>query len=308
MISVIVPVYNAEEYLSECIDSLIGQSYKDIEILLVDDGSKDASKAICEQYAEKDARVHVFSQANAGVSVARNKGLQEAKGEYVCFIDADDAVAHDYLKILYNLSQNGDFGLCSYGRDIKLLGQDGNKTKYYDTHDFIRRIFDESIKHPNIWIMLFKSTIIRNNQIAFTPGCVRNEDTEFYIKYMIHEHQIAVSNYKGYYYRDTPDSAAHKFNRKSLTFIDADQRISELLVKEGIMQPDNLIVPASVQYFVYQTASQKNKEIYNLLHNGYHVLSMMRKMTKHPRLSRKGVAFAYILLGRNLFFKLLSLL
>lgn len=306
MISVIVPVYNAEAYLGECVESLMRQTLNDIEILLINDGSIDNSAVICEKYSALDNRIRFFNQPNAGVSVARNKGLQEAKGEYVCFVDADDVVASNFLQTLFDMSGCGDFAICGYTRNQSILGQKGSTVKYYDTKSFIIQIFDESLVHPNIWMMMFKNAIIQKKKISFTPGCVRNEDTEFYIKYMIHENRIAVSDYKGYFYRDNPNSAVHKFNEKSLTFIEADQRISDELVKAGIMNNNNLIVPASVQYFIYQTARQKNIEIYDKVHELYDVQLMMRRMIRHTRYSRKGVALAYLFLGRKYFFKLLS--
>lgn len=98
-ISVIVPIYKAEKTLSKCISSILEQSLPDFELLLIDDGSSDASSSICEDWADRDERIRVFHQQNAGVSAARNKGLVEATGEYVCFVDSDDWVKTDYLKI-----------------------------------------------------------------------------------------------------------------------------------------------------------------------------------------------------------------
>ena len=176
----------------------------------------------------------------------------------------------------------------------------------YEAKDFIRHILNESIEHPNICMMLFKNSIIQAKQLNFTVGCVRNEDTEFYMKYLVNETKVRVSDYKGYYYRDNENSAAHIFNVKSLTFIEADARISKFLVENNVIGNDNHIVPASVQYFVYQTARQGNKELYDYIHEHYDVKSMMKKMTSFPRLARKGVAYCYLLLGRTLFYQLLS--
>ena len=307
MISIIVPVYNAEKYLAECLNSLLNQTYKDIEIILINDGSTDGSGIICEQYEKKDSRILYIHQENSGVSVARNSALDVVQGDYVCFVDSDDTVAPDYLQSLVNLSKGGAFAICGYTRKQKSLGEKETSVKEYDVKNYIIQIFGESVIHPNIWMMLFRNNIIQNNNIRFTPGCIRNEDTEFYIKYMTFEKSIVVSNYKGYFYRDNPNSAVHKFNEKALTFIEADQRISDYLIDKRFVGEDNLIVAASVQYFAYQTARQKNREIYDLLHERYEVQQMMKRMMKHSRLSRKGVAFVYLLLGRNMFYKMISL-
>ena len=154
--------------------------------------------------------------------------------------------------------------------------------------------------------MLFKNNIIQTQHLNFTLGCVRTEDMEFYIKYLIYERNVLVSDYKGYYYRDNVTSAMYKFNKKTLSSIDANQRISELLINEKIIDKNNLIVPASVQYFIYQTAKQSNKDLYDYIHTLYDVKPIMIKMRKHPRLSRKCVSFVYCILGRKVFFRLLS--
>ena len=100
MISVIVPVYKVEPYLRQCVDSILGQTYRDIEVLLIDDGSPDRCGEICEEYAGKDARVRVFHTENNGLSSARNLGLREAKGEYIGFVDSDDWIDPDMYEIL----------------------------------------------------------------------------------------------------------------------------------------------------------------------------------------------------------------
>ena len=99
-ISVIVPVYNTEKYLRRCIDSVLAQTYQDFELLLIDDGSKDSSGAICDEYAAKDARVRVFHKENGGVSSARNLGLDNARGEWVTFVDSDDYIEKKLSQVL----------------------------------------------------------------------------------------------------------------------------------------------------------------------------------------------------------------
>lgn len=99
-VTIIVPVYNVEKYLTCCIGSILSQSFKDFELLLIDDGSSDLSGEICDDYVEKDARIRVFHKENGGVSSARNLGLENAQGEWICFIDSDDWVEVDFLKEL----------------------------------------------------------------------------------------------------------------------------------------------------------------------------------------------------------------
>ena len=306
MISIIVPIYKAEQYLRDCLVSIKKQTYSDFEAICVNDGSPDNSADICQEFVNNDSRFIFINKENGGVSSARNRALKEAKGEYVCFVDSDDVIEPHFLEHLINLSRDGAFSVCSYSRDISRLTPDATNVIEYEAKDFIRHILNESIEHPNICMMLFKNSIIQTTHLDFTLGCVRNEDTEFYMKYLVNETKVRVSDYKGYYYRDNENSAAHRFDIKALTFIEGDARISKILVENNIIADDNHIVPASVQYFVYQTARQGNKELYDYIHEHYDVKPMMKKMTSFPRMVRKGVAYCYLFLGRSLFYNFIS--
>lgn len=304
MISVIVPVYNVELFLSECIDSLLNQTYKDFEVILVDDGSSDGSKEICELYAQKDTRLHYIHQENAGVSAARNVALEVVKGEYVCFVDADDVVAPDYLNHLFFLSKDGDFPVCGYTKDINLLGQKSDRTAKYEARDYITRVLFETVDHPNLWMMLFKNRIIQDNKLRFDEGCFRNEDTDFFIHYLLYEKIVKVSNYKAYFYRSNPDSIMRRpVSIKSLTSIEASHRMNELMVEKGVISDSEILLSNGVLKYVYATARQKNKNLYEYLHNYYNVRAAMKKMLAFPRLSKKMVALSYLLLGEDLFYK-----
>lgn len=305
MISIVVPVYNMEAYLPECLASIVAQRCQDFEVLLVDDGSKDNSLAVCQEWAAKDARFRVFSQENAGVSVARNRALEEAKGEYVCFVDADDAIAPDYLALLLELTRDGSFPLCWYTRDKATLGADGGKLDRYEAKQFIRYVVTDVLNHANLWMMLFKRDIIREHGIRFTPGCVRNEDTEFYIHYLLYEQKVVVSDYKGYYYRPNPTSVMKKpMSVRALTSIEAAERINKMLFDAGIIDDDKLILSDSVLIYAYSISKHQSKEVYAILHERYDVKAAMKKMLlSFPRRKKKFVAITYLLLGRKAFFR-----
>ena len=133
-ISIIVPVYNSEKYLGACIDSILAQSYRDFELILVDDGSRDSSPRICDDYAQKDSRVKVIHKANGGVSAARNDGLDIAKGEYVTFIDSDDWVEGEYLE---TLSKFGKYDIVFFSH--RLIYEDGYNSEFiFDAKEGIK--------------------------------------------------------------------------------------------------------------------------------------------------------------------------
>ncbi len=116
LISVIIPVYNVEKFINSCLDSIINQTYKNLEIILIDDGSTDNSGKICDEYKNQDNRIIVIHKENAGVSVARNTGVEYSSGEYYCFIDSDDSVTDNYIELLYNAitEHDADISCCSF--------------------------------------------------------------------------------------------------------------------------------------------------------------------------------------------------
>lgn len=309
MISIIVPVYNASKYLDDCLRSIQNQSYINFEVLCIDDGSEDDSADVIIRYVASDSRFKLYQQKNAGVSAARNLGLKNADGEYISFVDSDDMIGPNYLENLLALSNDDSLAICGYTRDILQLNHNNGKIKKYQTQDYIRHIFNEDIEHPNICMMLFKKSIIQMHHLNFTVGCVRNEDTEFYIKYMIHERNVSISNYKGYYYRPNPTSVMSlPITLNSLTSIEASQRMNKLLYDKKIIDSDKIIYSNGILVYVYATAKQKQQCIYDYLHEKYNVRCAMVAMLKHTRLIKRLVALTYILLGRKLFYMVVSLI
>lgn len=168
MISVIVPVYNCQTYIKKCVESILAQSYKDFELLLIDDGSKDASGVICDEFSKKDERVKVIHKANTGAGKARNDGIDLAKGEFIAFVDSDDFVSPFYLQTLFEAIQenDADIAMCEYERlyDEEISWQKPEKKNI--------EIFDENNKfdvylNPKYGVgpicKLVKAQIVKNN-------------------------------------------------------------------------------------------------------------------------------------------------
>ncbi len=201
LVSVIVPVYNTENYIGRCINSILQQSYSFFELLLIDDGSSDDSGLIVEEYAKKDSRIHVFHQVNAGVSAARNLGIKEAHGEYVTFIDSDDYINKDCLLNL--VVPDYDLVIGSSARIIASL------PPYEDEFFLGKHMVGEAImKYTSLAALyisvakLYKTSIIRQHQILFDSNLYTCEDTMFVCSYLLHVDRIKVSSYIGYIYRD----------------------------------------------------------------------------------------------------------
>lgn len=211
LISIIIPVYNVERYLSECLDSVLAQNIEDFELILVNDGSTDSSGKICDAYAEIDNRIRVFHQANAGSSTARNLGISKAQGKYICFIDSDDTVTPHYLaSFLPGINQDAD--LCVQGLLEHIAGEITYEKKFVEQyHASVVSALDAGMLHFRGPVCkLFCADIIRKNNIAFPKHIVYGEDAVFFYNYLSHISTIFTSAECCYYYRKGIDSVTRR--------------------------------------------------------------------------------------------------
>lgn len=212
-ISVIIPVYNVEKYLCECLDSVLAQTYTNLEIVLVDDGSTDSSGTICDKYAGKDSRIHVIHQKNGGLSAARNAGLNMAKGEYIAFVDADDLIHPQFLELMLNgIRQSGcPLSICCFRRFWK---EEAIEFEHYDVIDFpnwsktallaMLNDFhnDEALPAVVAWSKLYRAELFQN--IRFPLG--KWHEDEFIAHHILAQCDGAVFIQKPLYgYRQNPD-------------------------------------------------------------------------------------------------------
>ena len=201
LLSIIVPVHNTAPWLRRCLDSLVGQTYRDLEIICVNDGSTDASGAILDEYAARDARIKVIHQKNAGVSAARNRGLDAATGAYVTFVDADDWVEPDaYEKVVSVFSDSVD--LVCFGVDVE--GVDDSGLEEYcnlmpDTEMGLSPRFIAGM-NTSVWNKVYRVDIIRKHAVRFPEGQAYGEDVAFVCCYAsVGKHVVGVSD-KLYHY------------------------------------------------------------------------------------------------------------
>ena len=180
LISIIVPVYNVEKYFDECVKSILNQSYKNIEIILVNDGSTDNSGNLCDNYATIDPRIKVIHKENGGLSDARNFGMKNANGEYFSFIDSDDYIDKYFIENLYNalISQGDDckISMCRFTRNINDFSNDKSIANKVDSNEVLKDILyqnDDSLYSVAAWNKLYHKTVF--NSIIFPKGFI-NED------------------------------------------------------------------------------------------------------------------------------------
>ena len=190
-LSIIVPVYNTEPYLARCVESILSQSFAYFELLLIDDGSTDGSGSMCDEYAEKDKRVRVFHKENGGVSSARNLGMQEAQGEWVCFVDSDDELLPDGLRTMVDgISEEVDMVMAGY---YELVGETLlTDTLCYEADGMIDQNKALLMMYPSAdmpymgypWGKLFKRDLVSGKAISFDEHIRIKEDTLFVVEYL----------------------------------------------------------------------------------------------------------------------------
>ncbi|MBP5776171.1 MAG: glycosyltransferase family 2 protein [Prevotella sp.] len=197
-VSVIVPVYNTKDYLTRCVDSLLCQSFSDFELLLIDDGSTDGSSELCDAFQAKDSRVRVFHQQNGGVSAARNYGVQQAQGEWICYVDSDDEVRCEYLQdmvsavdaedllVMGNISDPRLKGFLT--EDVSLQGQE--MVRYLLSHHIL------NLSGPVA--KLFNRNVLLKHDIHFPTGIHYAEDMIYYFRYLNHVSQVALRQSENY--------------------------------------------------------------------------------------------------------------
>lgn len=199
-VSVTVPVYNTSQYLRKCLDSLANQTLKDIEIIIVDDGSKDDSGKICDEYASRYANFRVIHQKNGGLAVARQTGLDAARGEYVIVCDSDDWVEPDMYGALYSeaVRSGADMVICGYTAEYD-DGRSINTQTWFDNLDWkahLKEIFNTS--YHNSWARLVRRKLFTENNIVYEPGINMAEDA--FILYKLMKAKPKISQIKGYFY------------------------------------------------------------------------------------------------------------
>ena len=219
-VSIIVPVYNAERFISACIDSIINQSYTNIELILVIDGSPDNSASICYKYEKKDKRVIVIEKENGGVSSARNVGILKATGDYISFVDADDEIAPTMIEKMMACIKKIHGDLCICGFEVKGANNVLNDTEslvrlpeIINKETLIQAIIDTSKKRIMGYALrcLYRRNVIIDNSIIFPEKIKISEDYMFFLNYAVHANIICVLPEELYYYKINDSSATAKY-------------------------------------------------------------------------------------------------
>lgn len=244
LVSVVIPVYNVEQYLEECFSSVVKQSYENIEIILVDDGSTDASGELADTLAAKDSRAFVIHKKNGGLSDARNTGISIAKGEYITFVDSDDWIDVEFIDKLAQLviSQGADVAQCDNTRDEGALQRGSGDTFVLNGKDAFKELIKFKTVSPTAWGKLYKTALFKNNNLKFPTGRL-HEDTAILYKLVYLAKKVAFINEALYYYRLNANSimtaSYTELHYSSVTLY--HEELDEFILEHQILLQDNLL-------------------------------------------------------------------
>lgn len=271
--SIIVPIYNAEQYLPRCLESILSQSYKNIELILVNDGSKDKSLEICRKYESKDKRIVVLNIENSGPGVARNKGIEIATGGYIVFVDADDYIDHCAVETLIKIAIEGEYDIVSashYRVDREITVSKNN----YETGKIsgsghakeIKRynLFKTSSSFGYVWGKVYKASFIEDNKVKFSDQrAVFLEDTLFNLKLISYNPKYYVLNQPLYYYNVYEDSLSNKKEDITDRVIKMLEDYGEFLREENVYNENlDLFVPLAsrtIAWSLFKTMENSSK-------------------------------------------------
>lgn len=282
-ITVIIPVYNVQDYIERCIKSIKDQTYKQYECIIVDDGSKDNSKQLIQDIIQSDARFKYLYQKNSGPSVARNSGMKEASGEFLVFVDADDYVANNYLEKLYqNIKKEKDLVCCAYldiSKNGKVFIND------FSVNNFSKENLVECVMKGTggvLWGKIFKTNIIKNNEIKFDEKLFMSEDMIFILEYLKYVKKWDVTNEALYCYNRLNETGiSRNINYTYISnYVKLNKELEKRLLELNInyVKINDLIEKRMIR-FIYQsilseiksnsTLQERKKKIEDIMNDKY---------------------------------------
>lgn len=285
MISVIVPVYNVEKYLEECLDSIQDQTYSDIEVILVNDGSTDSSKEICEKYCIQDSRFKLINQTNQGQSVARNMGVVASAGEFIAFVDSDDIIRQDYLEELMRyMSEDVDIVESEFTVQKKEFFNENNKeiTVIFegDSEEAVKAV-PKHVLSVNPVTKLYRRSIVE--AVPYLEGLIF-EDIFSGIGMLKYIRRIIKLDYVGYYYRQHGTSTMHRtFTSKNLDVFTVSDKLVEIYSDREELLPyigSYLVHVTTMHYQDYIRKGNPYAKVYN------------QKLTEYVTLTKKNQELA----------------
>lgn len=279
IISVIVPVYNVEKYLKKCLNSIVNQTYMNLQIILIDDGSKDKSSEICDLFAMQDKRIVVVHRKNGGISKARNSGLDLVQGKYIVFVDSDDYIDNTMIEFLYKgIKENeADYAVCGFAtvtdkneiiKEYKPIGEVLSGKNALKMHYFAE---EYQVNYVTPWAKIFKREVW--NEIRFVEN-ICFEDIEIMPRILFNCNKVVTINKIGYYYVQHESSVMHNLSLREKMYkdsIDIFEKHILLYQKEGIIELRNeviqllldKIIVSDIHNSIPECLVRESKKLYN---------------------------------------------
>lgn len=297
LITVIIPVYNVEKYLNKCMESVVNQTYKSLEILLIDDGAKDSSGFMCDSWAERDSRIKVIHKENGGLSSARNCGLDQAHGNYIMFVDSDDFMSEDIVSILYEdiKRTKADIAICDamhIFEDYKVVFDTGKETRTYTSIEAIQEMWYQKSFLPSAWGKLYKLELFQN--IRFTENRLY-EDIDIMHELFWKAETIIYRNDKlyGYVHRDE-SITTQKFSERDLDIFIISDKMLEFADKV-----DPKLLPAAESYATVAALrillNAPEEKFQGAMHKAENIIKKYGKKTMKNRNIRTKQKYALIM-------------
>lgn len=307
LISIIIPIYNVEKYLDKCIKSIEKQTYQNIEIILVDDGSPDNCGEMCDKYAQADKRIKVIHKKNGGLSDARNEGVKISTGKYITFIDSDDYVEEQYIELLYkaiiqNNTEISQCGINEVNEEEKLINEIGEKEdKVKSTLKMLEELYYGKWENTVVWNKMYKRSLF--NDIKFPINKIHEDEfTTYKILYKIKK--VSIIKERLYNYRKNSESiTGKKFNSRRLDFLIAIEERLEFFQKNKEVKLYNLTLKCyleNIRYFYmcvkkYMKNEKETNEILKKLKNKYRITyKKIIKIKMFKRIYKIKTGFFYI--------------
>ena len=287
MISVIIPVYNVENYLEECLNSVQNQTYNNIEVILVNDGSTDKSKLICERYCKEDRRFHLLNQENQGQSVARNMGVAASAGEFIAFVDSDDIILPNYLEtLMYYMAEDVDIVESQFTVSKKKFLDEKPKEPTIifegNSQEAVKAVSNHTLS-VNPVTKLYRRTVVES--VPYLEGIIF-EDIYSGVGMLKYIRKIIKLDYVGYYYRQHQSSTMHRtFTPKNLDVFTASDQLIDLYSDKKDLLPyigKYLVHVATMHYQDYIQKGNPYAKVYNQKLAEYVTLTK-----KNPELAKK---------------------
>lgn len=309
LISIVIPIYNVEEYLEKCIESVINQTYRNLEIILVDDGSPDNCGTICEEYKKKDERISVFHKKNGGLSDARNYGKKHAKGKYITFIDSDDYVENDYIEYLYNLiiNNNCDMSICSFKlhSNNKFIDNGINYNScVFTSKECLKNMLCENGFNVSAWAKLYKTKMFEDIDFPYGKLCEDNGTT---YKLVLKCKNIAYGNESKYIYEMRDNSIMNaSFSPKKLDLIELTDLMYDDVIKifpdlKNVLTKRKLHSRFSILRQIVMSNDKNAKNIFEKYKNEI-LLNYKDEFKKNPAISKRDrIAYMSLKLGKHFF-------